>query len=122
MAFAAITIQAQDRKVIADVFSALTVKDTTYTLTMDGNYRWGFQLVWTGGTGTLDGTVTIQVSNYPTTNFVTYATNSTTTLSSAAGNWTFEDTGLTWKYWRVEIVDNNMTGGTLNGKIIRMKN
>ncbi|MFA5401441.1 MAG: hypothetical protein WC359_13410 [Dehalococcoidia bacterium] len=114
--------QAQNRKVITEVFTDLAIADSTTTYTMDNSYQWAFQLVWSGGTGTLDGTVALYVSNYPTSNYILYDTYATTTLSKATGNWLFSDTNMTFQYFRVIVTKNNMTGGTLTGKLIRMKN
>lgn len=115
-----LALQAQDRKVITSLYS-VAIQDTTVTLTMDGNYAWGLQLVWSGGTGTLDATCEIQVSNYPTSNFIKYSDNSSTTLTAASGNWVYESGSQYWKYWRLVFTDNNMTGATITAKLVRMR-
>lgn len=111
--------QAQDRKVIQSLFTALPVHDTTFTYTWDNNYMWGFQLVWTGAKTGLNGIVTLQVSNYPTTNFVKYSTTSLDSIQAATGNWTFSDDKFLWKYFRVTVADNDSVGCLLTAKVVK---
>ena len=115
-----LALQAQDKKVITSLYS-IPIQDSTVTLTMDNNYAWGLQLVWSGGTGTLDATCEIQVSNYPTSNFKKYSDNAAVTLSAATGNWVYESGSQYWKYWRLVFVDNNMTGATITAKLVRLR-
>ena len=115
-----LALQAQDRKIITTIFTG-AICDTTTTLTLDGNYSWGVQAVWLSGAGTLDGTVEILVSNSATANFIRYDTNSIKTIDAATGNWAFESDNLPWKYFRVVIADNNMTGATITVTLVKQR-
>jgi len=115
-----IATQAQERKVVTTLFSG-NVADTTLTMTYDGDYRWAVSAVWASGVGTLDATVTVQVSNDRHVNYVSYATNSTKTLSTAAGSWQFEDDILAWRYLRVKVLKNTLTSGTVAIKIVKIQ-
>jgi hypothetical protein len=115
-----LALQAQDRKVITTIYTGAIV-DSTTTLTLDGNYAWGVQCVWLSGSGTLDGTVEILVSNSATANFIRYDTNSFKTIDAAIGNWAFESDNLPWKYLRCVIANNNMTGATITVTLVKQR-
>lgn len=71
----------------------------------------GLQIVWASLTGTLDGTVTVSVSN-DGSNWDTVGTP--TTISSASGNKCIAIENVFFSYVKVEATKNNITGGTIS--------
>ncbi len=71
----------------------------------------GLQIVWASLTGTLDGVVTVYVSN-DGTNWDDIGTP--TTISTANGTQCIGIEDAFYAYIKVEAVKNNITGGTIS--------
>nr|BDD47706.1 hypothetical protein 8 [bacterium] len=99
---------------LIDTYS-ITGADATFTAAVTAGGPWSLQIDWRQLTGTLDGVLTVQVSNYADTLFETYDSDFTQTLSSASGHVEFEDDRFAWKYVRVSYTNNNITGGVIRG-------
>jgi hypothetical protein len=70
----------------------------------------GLQIVWSSLTGTLDGSITIAVSN-DGANWD--AVGTTTTISSASGTKCIAIENIFFTYIKVDAVKNNITGGNI---------
>lgn len=78
------------------------------------------QLIWAGLTGTLDGKVTVEVSN-DGVNWDTKkigVANAEIQVSGAAGNDTISITDSTERYYRANWAHTGVTGGTINCFIV----
>lgn len=71
----------------------------------------GLQIIWDSLTGTLDGVVTVYVSN-DGTNWDAIGTP--TTISSATGNQCIGIEDVFYTYVKVVATKNNVTGGTIS--------
>jgi hypothetical protein len=78
--------------------------------------RFSIQLGWTGATGTLDGTLTVYISNDPSASSKVAETAKTLTIDSAAIE-TADDSFITFNvsasYVKVDFTKNNLTSATV---------
>ena len=85
------------------------------TIRIGGATNVSVQVSWSGLTGTLDGEVKLQESN----NSVDWDDMGLSiTLATASGSQTLADTSFPGEKLRAVFTKNNLTGGTLNTKLI----
>jgi hypothetical protein len=91
--------------------TALTA-DITGDMVNVGHFtKAGFQVVWAGLTGTVNATVSLQVSN----DNVNWDNATTTiTLSGTSGNDCVAVSDIYFSYCRAVVAKNNVTGGTIS--------
>ena len=96
------------------ILSAVSAASNQTSAAVDtGSFpRASFHIIWTGLTGTIDGTVKLQVSNTGA-NWVDKS-SSTVTLSGASGADLISLNGVsTEKYYRAVYTKNSITGGAI---------
>ena len=84
--------------------------DTTFSMSINTNYTWSANVMWSGVGGTPNAVFSIRVS-YDKVNWLDYAGSLTYTMSSATGKCAFEDDRLAFNFIQLRIQRNNATGG-----------
>ena len=118
------------------VFAQTTIEDITlatdYDISVDKTWSWyigeGVETWSVFGsasalTGTLDGTVNIEMAftdSAPDSVYVDYSNMLAWTLNEASEEFAFEDDRFSGKWIRVSLTVNNITGGVINTLILRL--
>jgi len=100
------------------LFNAYDMSDDGHSVPLDlQNFSmFNIQFFWTGGTGTFDGQIKVQMCQLPSdTDGDWYdVPNLLINIQAASGMDMIELTQATAKYYRFLYTKNNITGGTLN--------
>ena len=113
-------LMAQEKTVTTIIDSTALVADTTNIGPLYLDYVWAIH-VESWSLDNTDATVTIQVANTTTGEWVNYSANSTLTLNAASGVWAFEDDRLAWLYMRVITAPVSVTSGTYKIQMTKIR-
>jgi len=113
-------LMAQEKTVTTIIDSTALVADTTNIGPLYLDYVWAIHVeAWS--LDDIDATVTIQVANTTTGEWVDYSANSTLTLNAASGVWAFEDDRLAWLYMRVITAPVSVTSGDYRIRMTKIR-
>ena len=100
-------------------------KDTTVYLTTGYDYKMGIQIEATSLTGTIDGVIRIKRKIKGFTKYCHYSEDSTDSrkvIDDAGYYWLFHSKHTVGDTLQIELIQNNITGGTLLLKAKMFKN